>query len=192
MDNGIFPASTITSREESFSKFATSLKRRKDTVVCWEPVCWCIVLSVITEDNISDCATNYRPHGNHIITGLQIWHHLTSHGLQRTLVNTNQKYRPAASEPIIRLLPLFSLVILLSLILTPSDKLTPETERRLTTQLQARSDRKYSQLMCQPSRYCIPSCILDVRYWYTNISKAGLRLHLYWCQLARQSCQIFT
>ena len=64
--------------------------------------------------------------------------HPTS-SLQGLLVKTNQKYRPAASTQIIRLLPLFSLVTFLSLVLTPSDKLTAKTvEIDNTTQGQLR------------------------------------------------------
>ena len=127
----------------------------------------------------------------------------------RTLVKTNHKYPSSANPTITRLLPLFSLVIFLSQTWAGTEEgwdteLDPVELIRchlivlvgLVRMVHVDYQRAIVDIQCvgcdwQSVFSAGEIVFLSVRA-STNISKAKFRLHLYWCQLTRQSCQIFT
>lgn len=135
---------------------------------------------------------------------------ITSLGLCPTVVtisqNKSQIYPSPANRTITSLLPLFSLVIFLSQTRAGTEEgwdtqswitfLDPVEPIRCHLIVQVDYQRAVVDIWCvgcdwQSAFSAGEIVFLSVRA-STNISKAKFRLHLYWCQLTRQSCQIFT
>ena len=138
---------------------------------------------------------------------------ITSLGLCPIVVtisqNKSQIFPSPANRTITRLLPLFSLVIFLSQTWAGTEEgwdteLDPVELIRchlivlvgLVRMVHVDYQRAIVDIQCvgcdwQSVFSAGEIVFLSVRA-STNISKAKFRLHLYWCQLTRQSCQIFT